>query len=482
MEGMGVDVPSMDELLRLRPVGAPAGAQGDASDCEVGRKLRRNGDAAGINGVGDAAEADYAGAPAGIAAKGSGAGRGDGIASGMQRLAGVDRHRGMAVGEAEGHVPVDARHLSAVLPALSAAIGHPVATAVHRNPEALRQALGLPSATSAIVVLVDGLGYWNIAMRAGHAPYLRSLMARPENQRPISTCMPSTTAAAMGTFGTGTCPGLTGMIGYTQLNTHNGRLAQMIQFRDSLPPRELQRQPTVFERLCERVRVTSVGLPKFADSPLTQAALRGGGYLGHLSPGARVRLAARAAASPGLTYLYIRDTDKVGHAYGWDSVRWTEALERVDAQLDSLRRMAVRGTLIVIVADHGMLDADPSQRIDIAADPVLREGVALVGGEPRAPMLYAAPGVDAAEVAARWQGRLGGMAVVRTRREACAEGVYGMVDERVMPMIGDVVVACADRVTLVDSRTQDDKAMGLPSVHGSRSAMEMDIPCLVDVA
>jgi hypothetical protein len=48
-------------------------------------------------------------------------------------------------------------------------------------------------------------------------------------------------------------------------------------------------------------------------------------------------------------------------------------------------------------------------------------------------------------------------------------------------MIGDVLVAAAGQVTLVDSRTQSDKATHLPSVHGSLSQMESEIPCLIDV-
>ena len=137
--------------------------------------------------------------------------------------------------------PADRRggalHLSAVLPALSAAIGHPAPTKVHADPKACQRALGLPDAESAIVVLVDGLGYWNLAMRLGHAPYLRSLMNESANQRPIATCAPSTTVAAMAAFGTGTCPGLTAMAGYTQLEPASHKLIQLIQFKDALAPK-----------------------------------------------------------------------------------------------------------------------------------------------------------------------------------------------------------------------------------------------------
>ena len=375
-----------------------------------------------------------------------------------------------------------ARHLSAVLPAITAAIGHPVPTAVHADPKALQRAFGLPDARSAIVVLVDGLGFWNLNMRIGHAPCLRSLVNETINSRPISTCAPSTTVAAMATFGTGTCPGLTGMTGYTQRNTETGELSQLIQFKNAIPPLELQRQPTIFETLAASgVRVTSSGLPKFANSPLTIAAFRGASYVSDANPTRRVANACESARTPGLTYLYIRDADKVGHNYGWDSEHWIAAFERIDAQLALLRRSAPKGTLIVIVADHGMVGVDPAERIDIAKEPELARDVAMVGGEPRSLMLYADDGVDPRDIAARWRDRLGDKALVRLCDDAVRDGVYGPMDPRVRPMIGDVLVQAAGAVTIVDSRIQNDKATHLPSVHGSQTALEMDIPCLIDL-
>lgn len=376
-----------------------------------------------------------------------------------------------------------ALHLSSVLPAVSNAIGYPMPTDIHSDPKGLQEALGLPDAASAVVVLVDGLGYWNLNMRLGHAPYLRSLMNDSANQRPIATCMPSTTVAAMSTFGTGTCPGMTGMTGYTQLNPKTGEICQLISFKNAVPPLELQQQPTMFERLsAQGVRVTSSGLPKFAFSALTQAALRGSDYISNDDSRKRVAVAAQAAKNPGLTYLYLRDADKVGHNYGWDSDKWIGTYERVDAQLGLLRRSVPKGTLIVIVADHGMITTDPESVIDIAQDQRLMQGVAHVGGEPRCVMLYAEQGEAPEDIATRWRDVLEDRAQVRTRSQAIAEGVYGPVVSHVEPMIGDVIVSATKAVTIVDSRTQAEKAMHLPSVHGSLTMLESDIPCLIDVA
>ncbi|RBP99551.1 alkaline phosphatase family protein [Bifidobacterium xylocopae] len=375
-----------------------------------------------------------------------------------------------------------ALHLSAVLPALSAALGHPTPTAVHPDPDGLQAALGLPDVRSAVVVVVDGLGYWNLKRRLGHTPYLRSLLSESSNDRPICTCLPSTTTAAMAVFGTGGCPGLTGMAGYTQLNPYTGGLSQLIQFRDAPEPEDLQRQPTVFELLqAQEVRVTSSGLPNFADSGLTRAALRGSDYIGGLTPAQRIAAAAEAAREPGLTYLYIRDVDKTGHADGWEGEQWVASLEKVDGQLALLHRSVPKGTLILIVADHGMVAADPDRRFDLAGHRELQTGIGLVGGEPRQVMLYLDEGVDPQAAAGKWQEELGGNALVRTKAQAIRSGLFGPVDDRVAPIFGDILISCQGGATLVDTRSQSEPATRMPGVHGSQTYLETDIPCLSDL-
>jgi hypothetical protein len=374
------------------------------------------------------------------------------------------------------------RHLSAVLPALSASVGVAVPTAVHADPAQSQADLGLPNVESAIVVLVDGMGFWNLADRLGHAPYLRSLMNDSANQRPIETCYPSTTVAAMGTFGTGTAPGLTGMLGYTQLNPARGVITQMIQWVNAPRPEDLQRQPTVFEGIVKQGgRATSVGLPNFKKSALTVAALRGATYLGDVNPMARISKAARSAREPGLTYLYARDADKAGHHYGWDSDEWVAKLESIDRRLRTLHDEAPKGTLIAITADHGMVSIDPNDQVDIGKEPELATGIRLVGGEPRALMLYAEPDVSPEEIQQRWITRLGSRVRVLLREEAIEQGLFGPVEDRILPMIGDLIVTCAGRLTIVDSRTQSEGARMMPSVHGSSTMMEQQIPFLLDL-
>jgi hypothetical protein len=372
-----------------------------------------------------------------------------------------------------GLVPPDYEgpSLSGLLPAVADSLGAPVP-----DGPARRAQLGLPEAHRVCVVLVDGLGYENLTERAGHAPFLRSLL---NGSAPLSAGYPSTTAASMGSFGTGTGPGRTGLVGYTVRNPVSGGLANMVSWDGLGPAREWQREPTVFERLVAHgVTVTTVGPAKFMGSGLTEAALRGGGYRAAESLAQRVDAVLRLLREPGLVYLYWGDVDKTGHHEGAGSWQWGDQLEALDGELRRLVRSLPRGASVVVTADHGMVDVDPARRHDVATTPGLAEGVALVAGEPRALHVHLEPGVDPRAAEARWADVLGGDAVVLTGDDAVAAGLFGPVSAHVRPLIGDLVVAATGRATVVDSRTQTPASLQLVGVHGSLTPAELRVPLL----
>jgi hypothetical protein len=363
--------------------------------------------------------------------------------------------------------------LGTVLPAVAGAVG----VADVPGARQAQQVLGLPDASRVCVVLVDGLGHTNVSERAGHAPFLRGRLG---GSTPLTSTFPSTTATAMGTFGVGAPPGRTGMLGYTVRDPATGELGNLVSWTGLPPAREWQHETTVFERLVAAgTSVTSVGPARFSGSGLTEAALRGPVYRAAESLAARVDAAVDALRRPGVTYLYWGDVDKAGHHHGWGSLQWGDALAELDYELGRLARLLPRDTVMVVTADHGMVDVDRSLRWDVATDAVLGAGVALVAGEPRALHLHLEPGVDPGDVADRWRGVLGEAAVVATRAETVADGWFGDVAAHVLPVVGDVVVAMTGRATVVDSRTQTPASMDLVGVHGSLTRHEMLVPCLV---
>lgn len=352
--------------------------------------------------------------------------------------------------------------------------------------------------TGVVLVLVDGLGWLQLLERKGHAATLRSWLAESPSQYGY-TCLPSTTAAALTTLGTGALPGATGMVGYSVRHpaTQPGNLGPnlcLISWQDTqLKPEAWQDVPTIFERLQpdgQHQRDTrgqsaplavSVGPARFAGSGLTLAALRGAKHVAANRLEDRAEFAAAALRrGTGLVYLYVGELDHAGHAHGWQSQQWLGELERLDAMLAQLRRRVPAGTRIVLTADHGMIDTQVSRQINLATDPTLSADVVQVAGEPRLSHLYLRnPDPDlAAQVAARYREHLGPKAAwVGTRSQA--QALLGPLSPRAAGVVGDVVVAMAEDWVLVDPRFHSQVAMDLPGVHGSVTDAERQIPLLV---
>ncbi|WP_296664395.1 alkaline phosphatase family protein [Demequina sp.] len=364
--------------------------------------------------------------------------------------------------------------LGAVLPAALAAVG--VAHAVAgRDAEADRVRLGVPRAEHAVVVLLDGLGHLQLDARRGHAPFLRSTESEV-----ITAGFPTTTATSLALFGTGSAAGATGMTGYTAHNPRTGAAANLVSWEGADEPESWQREPSLLAAAHDAgVAVASLGKRRFAGSGLTRAALSGGEFVGADRLAARVDEAIMRARRPGLTYLYWGDIDAAGHKHGWQSDPWVAALEDADQELRRLRVRLPRRAVMVVTADHGMVDVTGAPRWDVAGEPALARGVRLVAGEPRALHLHVDDAAEAASVAARWRDTLGVHAAVLERAEAIALGLFGPVAAHVEERIGDVVVAMTGRATVVDSRTQSDRALALIGVHGSLTPEELMVPLLV---
>jgi hypothetical protein len=366
--------------------------------------------------------------------------------------------------------------LGEVLPAVSAVLGADL-PGWGTDAVAAQQRFGLPSTDRVCVVLVDGLGLAQLRERAGHAAFLRGRL--PETLELVCG-YPSTTAASMGLLGTGRAAGRTGLAGYTVRNPRTGGLANLVSWEGADAPETWQREPALTRLIADAgVRVTSVGPGLFRGSGLTRAALGGGTYVVAESLADRVDQTLRALREPGLVYLYWGDVDKVGHQHGWRSPEWGDALSELDRELGRLARSKPGAALLLVTADHGQMEVDPGQLVDVGTEPTLAQGVALVAGEPRAAYAYLSDPGTIDDVAARWRARLDGVALVLTRDEAVAADWFGQVRPEVLPVLGDLVVAALGDAGVADSRTQTPHSLQLRGMHGSLTPGEMLVPLVV---
>ncbi|MEU4554834.1 alkaline phosphatase family protein [Micromonospora violae] len=364
--------------------------------------------------------------------------------------------------------------LADVLPSALAVLGVPGAA------DPLGLVPSLAGVRRIAVLLVDGLGWYQLPTAAPYAPTLAGLAATVA--RPLIAGFPSTTPTSLVSLGTGVAPGAHGVLGFTVRVPGTDRVLTHTDWAADPSPLHWQPVPTQLERArAAGVTTTVVSRPEFGGSGLTVAANRGGDFRGAAGGDAvAAAMLAALATGPGPTLVsgYHADLDRYGHVYGVDSEPWRVAAAEVDALVARLLDGLPPDAALLVTADHGQLDIPAAHRFDLDTDPRLRAGVRLVAGEARVRYLHAEPGaVD--DVRAAWSEVLGGAARVRTRAEMVAAGWFGPVPEEHLGRIGDVVVTCNDTYAVMASRTERPMASKLVAYHGSDTAAELTVPLLV---
>jgi hypothetical protein len=360
--------------------------------------------------------------------------------------------------------------LADLLPSVSALLGVP------GTADVLGLGAHLDGIDRIAVLLVDGLGTYQVPLVTPYAPILGELPGRT-----LTSGFPSTTPVSLVTVGTGARPGEHGILGFT-LRTPDGRILNHIRWGDDPDPYRWQPVPTAFARAAAAgVAVTAVTRPEFEGSGLTVAANRGATFAGASDAAdlaGRMLSVLSAGTGPALVYGYHPDLDRCGHEDGVGSPSWAAAAEEAGKLVTRLVDGLPPGSALLVTADHGQINIPADGRIDMAATPGLGDGVLAVAGEPRVRYLYTADGARD-DVVAAWRSVFGSSAWVLTREEAIDGGWFGPVPPEHAGRIGDVVVVCLDRAVALASGHEPAAVAGLVAYHGSVTAAEMTVPLLV---
>jgi hypothetical protein len=244
-------------------------------------------------------------------------------------------------------------------------------------------------------------------------------------------------------------------------------------------PVKWQPGSTIFERAA-RAGISAFRVAHHALGPtgLSVATMRGADVVPADTLGALVAEAAAALRSTdrGLAMVYHGELDATGHVFGCTSDAWRYHLGHVDKLAEQLAGALPPGTALYVTADHGMVDVPDQDRVDADELPALRDGVALLGGEPRARHVYTEPGA-AGDVLAAWREILGPRAWVASRDEAIADGWFGPVAPEMVPRIGDVIVAPAGPSAVVATQAEPRES-ALVGMHGSLTSADQLVPLL----
>ena len=336
--------------------------------------------------------------------------------------------------------------------------------------------LGFKNASRVCVILVDGLGAENIRSGAGHAPFLNSAL---KTSKSINTVFPTTTAAAITSFGTGASPSESGVFGYSVYERSTGLVRNLLSgWDDKFTPDSFQGSPSIASLAAEHgVKAFTVGPGEYAGSGFTNLNMSGSEYVAAKTFGERILAAKRILASKqkSLTYLYFPELDSTAHAFGVNSLAWLNKLEDLDAAIRELTTHLPNGASVVLTADHGIVDVQHEHQILL--DEFDIERLVAVTGDPRNSFLYFEIGTDLSEAKAKLEIALSGRAMVCTPQELADAGWLSqrVTNEDYLP---DLFVISNEGYACYHRGFAKPQSLRMIGQHGGISQTELSVPLL----
>lgn len=340
-----------------------------------------------------------------------------------------------------------------------------------------------------LTIIIDGLGD---ALLAQHAPGKRLCQHRRGR---LTSVFPSTTASAIPTFFTGLPPQAHGLTGWHMwLREIEQTLAILpLSPRDrhqpALDPETLPEQLFLHRPLSADLggRALMVAPSDILESPFnrfhTAAAARIGyrGLHGFIDAIDQAVQNSADCTQPAWIHAYYPALDSLMHQIGTQAPRVGERIGQIDAAFGSLlQRLQGSGTLVILTADHGFIDAPTEHLIELDQHPAL---AALLErplcGERRLAFAYVAPANRPAFVD-----------YVRTHfahtcrclptADFIAEGWFGPgpAHPELTARAGDFVLQMRGDWTIKDW-LPDEPIYAQPGVHAGASAAEMFVPLIV---
>ncbi len=337
-----------------------------------------------------------------------------------------------------------------------------------------------------VLLVIDGLGYNYLTQHGRGGPFHGALSGR------MTSVFPSTTAAAVTGFLSGTAPqqhALTGWHMYLEeLDavaavlplTRRGGVALDIEAA-KLPSLLFDHEP-FFNRIARPGLVFS---PHYiAHSPFSlynagRAEVRPYKKLPDLI--AQLTNAVRAASEPSYFYAYYPDLDALAHEHGIASAHVASHFAALDAVFGELL-LQLRDTDSVIIAtgDHGFIDAPNERLIALEDHPALAEMLAQpLCGERRVVYCYVKPNMHT-QFVGYVQDQFGHCADLFESANLIAQGWFGLgtPNARLASRVGDYTLIMKENWTIKDS-VPGEKSHHQIGVHGGVSEDEMWVPLIV---
>lgn len=335
-----------------------------------------------------------------------------------------------------------------------------------------------------VLLVIDGLG--DELVRGAHGALARHRVGR------LTSVFPSTTATAITTFLTGLAPQQHGLTGWHMYFRELGSVLAVLPLLTrgggaplgkGIDTAELLGAAPLSARLPVRMHVVSPR--RIIHSDFNVAHTNGARRHGFDTLKEMFQTLAHLVREGGperqYLYGYWPDLDRLAHEHGIGSRAATNHLAELDDAFGHfLRRIEGSDTTVVVTGDHGIVDSDPAQLIELDAHPRLAQMLLLpLCGERRVAYCYVQPG-QGATFADYVANELGPYAECHASTALIDQGYFGLgaAHPRLAERIGHYTLIMKDRYVLKDWLPGEHRHVHV-GVHGGTSEAEMHVPLIV---
>lgn len=255
----------------------------------------------------------------------------------------------------------------------------------------------LKSAKKILLLVLDGLSYEWLCKHGGKSFLYQHMRGK------VTSVFPTTTAAAMTTIYTGVPPAEHGFTGWYMFFREMGMLIAPLppwsrSGKIATPQADvsiLLKTNPIFEKIKSKgVQIVPSG---YIASPYNNFLAKKATLLHYktLSGWLRQTKKAMRMKEKGFILSYWPSFDTFFHEEGSMSKELHDHFWELDATIERLAKSLEKGSVMVITADHGLIDTEKKRLIDLEKYPKVKECLALpLCGEHRLAYAYIKPGKE----------------------------------------------------------------------------------------
>lgn len=337
-------------------------------------------------------------------------------------------------------------------------------------------------ARNVVLMVLDGLGYEYLMTRDPNSALRRHLRAR------ITSVFPTTTASAVTTFLTGLAPQQHGLTGWFMFLKELGVVTAVLPFQPRYGGASLNAAKisiadvfhlrSTFERIKRRSYVVTA--QRIVDSEFSLASTRPARRRAYENLDEYFALIEQTVREPEEKYIYAYwpEFDSTCHTHGIGSAQAAAHFIKLDAGFSALiTSLAGTDTLLLVCADHGLIDTTPAHTIALESHPHFAETLTLpLCGEPRVAYCYVRP-ARVAQFENYVAGELADSCWIIPAQQAISENMFGTgtAHPRLYDRIGDYILLMKENYVIKDL-LRGEKPFSQIGVHGGLTADELYVP------